>query len=571
MSSSTLGREPLLHNHAPLKIAVTYALAGALWILLSDRLIQLLVADHALSHRLLLFEGCTFIAVTAVVLYRLIARDHAKISRSVAIAREGEQLLHNVLETLPVGVWLLDRHGTITYGNPAGQKIWGGAQFLEIAQLGDYKGWWPTTGRRIAAQEWGGARAIREGRIALDEEIEIEGFDGLRRIILHSAVPLRNQQDELIGAVVVNEDITGRKELEKSLREKERVYRELFEGNPQPMWVYAVETMEFLAVNDAAVHHYGYSREEFLGMTLRDIRLPDDVAALTASVGKGRGKLAKVGLWQHRKKDATLIDVEITTHDMLFNGEAARLVLINDITERRRMERDNAAYLEKLRVMSKEMLLIEERERRQLAITLHDQIGQVLALAKIRLGVLQAADSAEECRLAAGQIRELLEQAISSSRTLTFELSSPVLYELGFESAVQALCEKFQQQYGLRIEFATDREPKPLADDVRILLFRAIRELLVNIVKHAGTDKLQLSCRRSNQQVIVGVADAGIGFEPQLSTTPSPETGGFGLFSIRERLHLLGGEMTIDSSPGRGTRVTLIAPVEEVLQGGELS
>lgn len=557
-----------MQHNFPWKITIIYTLAGTLWILFSDWLLHLLVADPSLNTRLSLFKGWAFIAVTAVILYRLIARDHAEIRRSVAIVREGEQRLHNVLETLPVGVWLLDREGTITYGNPAGQKIWGGARFLKMAQFGDYMGWWLATGKRIAAQEWGGARAIREGQTALDEEIEIEGFDGRRRIILHSAVPLRNQQNELVGAVVVNEDITGRKELEQSLREKERVYRELFEGNPQPMWVYAVETMEFLAVNDAAVNHYGYSRPEFLGMTLRDIRLPDDVSALTASVSKARGKLAKIGLWQHRKKDSTLIDVEIATHDMLFNGRAARLVLINDVTERRRMERENAAYLEKLRVMSQEMLLIEERERRQLAITLHDQIGQVLALAKIKLGALQAVDTAEECRQAAGRIRELLEQAISSSRTLTFELSSPVLYELGFESAVQALCERFQQQHGLRIEFVSDREPKPLADDVRILLFRAIRELLVNIVKHAGTNNLQVSCQRNNRQIIIVVADAGIGFEPQLSATPSPETGGFGLFSIRERLHLLGGEMTIVASPGHGTRVTLVAPLQDTTKEG---
>jgi PAS domain S-box-containing protein len=554
-----------------LKIAASYALAGVLWILLSDWLLQLFVADHRLLSRLSLFKGWAFIAATAVVLYRLISKEHGKIRRTVEIVREGEQLLRNVLETLPVGVWLLDRDGTITYGNPAGQKIWGGARFVEIEEFGDYQGWWLATGKRIEAQEWGGARAIREGQTALDEEIEIEGFDGRRRIILHSAVPLRNQQNELIGAVVVNEDITGRKELEKNLLEKERVYRELFEGNPQPMWVYAVETMEFLAVNDAAVNHYGYSRPEFLRMTLRDIRLPDDVPPLTASVEKARGKLAKVGLWQHRKKDSTLIDVEITTHDILFNGRAARLVLINDVTERKRVERENAAYLGKLRLMSQEMLLIEERERRQLAITLHDQIGQVLALAKIKLGALQAADSAEECRQSAGRIRELLEQAISSSRTLTFELSSPVLYELGFESAVQALCERFQQQHGLRIEFVTDREPKPLADDVRILLFRAIRELLVNIVKHAETNILQVSCRRSNHQISIVVADAGIGFEPQLSATPSPETGGFGLFSIRERLHLLGGEMTIAASPGHGTRVTLVAPLQEAKKEGVLS
>jgi PAS domain S-box-containing protein len=334
------------------------------------------------------------------------------------------------------------------------------------------------------------------------------------------------------------------------------------------MWVYAVETMEFLAVNDAAVEHYGYSRQEFLRMTLRNIRLSEDVPILTESVGNVRGNLAKIGIWRHRKKDSTLIDVEITTHEMQFNGRAARLVLIIDITDRRRVERENAVYQEQLRFMASEISLIEERERRQLATTLHDQIGQVLALAKITLGELKAAGSAEECHRSADAVRELVEQAIRSSRTLTFELSPPILYELGFETALQALCENFQQQHGLRLEFVTDHEPKPLPDDMQILLFRAVRELLVNIIKHAGAESVRISCRREGSRLLIVVADDGKGFEPSANVTQAPGTRGFGLFSIRERLHHLGGEMTVDSTPGCGTRVTLTAQLQEAVKEG---
>jgi signal transduction histidine kinase len=235
----------------------------------------------------------------------------------------------------------------------------------------------------------------------------------------------------------------------------------------------------------------------------------------------------------------------------------------------RKQEQENVAYQNRLRFMGAEILLIEERERRQLATTLHDQIGQVLALAKIKLGALQAADFREERRQTADEIRELLDQAITSSRTLTFELSPPILYELGFESAVQALCERFQQKHGLRIEFVTDRTPKPLPDDMRIILFRAVRELLVNIVKHAQAGSVQVSCQRSNDQIIIVVADDGIGFEPAATVAPSSGKSGFGLFSNRERLHHLGGEMTIESSPGRGTRVILAAQLQEASTEGE--
>lgn len=551
----------------PLQIVAIYALVGAFWIVFSDGLLQLLVDDPALLVRLSVLKGWAFIVVTAGILYRLIHRDHAAILRSVESGREREELLQNVLETLPVGVWLLDREGKITHGNPAGLKIWGGARFVGIEQFHEYRGWRLATGKRIEAHEWGGARAIREGKTSLCEEIEIEGFDGVRRIILHSAVPVYGRQSAIIGAVVVNEEITARKQMEESLREQERVYRELFENNPQPMWVYAVETMAFLAVNDAAIEHYGYAREEFLHMTIRDIRPPEDVPALLAVVGKDRCKLAKVGVWRHRKKDSTLIDVEITTHDLVFDGRAARLVLVNDITERRRVERANAAYQEELRRLASEMSLIEERQRRRIATEIHDQVGQVLAMAKIRLGALQAADSLERCHMKADEIREFLEQAIAATRSLTFELSPPILYELGLEAAVQALCEKFQQEHAIRFRFVSDRQPKPLSDDVRVLLFQAVRELLVNIVKHARALNVEISCRRDEAHLRIVVVDDGRGFEPTAAPVQPPASCGFGLFSIRERLRHLGGEMTVDAAPGCGTRVTLAVPLQTIEEG----
>jgi len=555
-------------HYSPLKIATIYALAGALWILFSDWLLHLFVTDPAVIARLSTFKGWAFIAVTAMVLYRLIAIDQRKISRSGEAVREREELLRNVLETLPVGVWLLDREGNITYGNRAGEEIWDGKLLVGIDNFSEYKGWWLETGKRIGAKEWGGTRAIREGETSLAEEIEIETFKGTKKIILHSAVPLRNQQDGIEGAIVVNEDITARKQMEKNLREQGRIYRGLFENNPQPMWIYEVRTMQFLAVNDAAIEHYGYSRQEFLRMTLKDIRPAEEVPALTASVGGSRGRLTKAGVWQHRKKDSTTIYVDITTHDLLFNGSHARLVLINDVSERRRVELENAAYQDRLRKLASEMSLVEERERRQLATSLHDQIGQVLALAKIRLGGIRGADSVTECRQLADEVRDHLEQAITSARSLTYELSPAILYELGFETALQALCENFQKLHGLSLEFTNDREPKPLSDDTRILLFRAVRELLVNTVKHARAAKIRVSCRRDGRRMLIVVADDGIGFELSACDAKFPDSPGFGLFSIRERLHHLGGEITIESSPGRGTSVTLAVHLQEAVGQG---
>jgi two-component system cell cycle sensor histidine kinase/response regulator CckA len=122
------------------------------------------------------------------------------------------------------------------------------------------------------------------------------------------------------------------------LRESEASYRRLFEVNPHPMWVYDLETLRFLAVNDAAVRRYGYSREEFLALTIRDIRPPEDVPALLTSVAAGGPGLFRPGLFRHRLKDGTLIDVDITSHTLEFDGRRAKLVLAIDVTERRRTE-----------------------------------------------------------------------------------------------------------------------------------------------------------------------------------------------------------------------------------------
>ncbi len=136
----------------------------------------------------------------------------------------------------------------------------------------------------------------------------------------------------------LEKEIETRKLLEKALYHSEEQYRFLFESNPHPMWVYDLETLRFLAVNDAAIHHYGYPRKEFLAMTIKDIRPFDDVPALLDSVAKISAGFGVAGIWRHRKKDGSIIYVEISSHTITFAGRRAEVVLANDVTERKWME-----------------------------------------------------------------------------------------------------------------------------------------------------------------------------------------------------------------------------------------
>lgn len=134
-----------------------------------------------------------------------------------AVLRKTEETLRLVLETLPVGVWIMDETGRIVHGNPAGQRIWAGARYVGPDHFGEYKGWWLSTGKPIGAEEWAGARAIRNGEVSIDEEIEIECFDGSRKLILNSAMPFYDARQKVSGAIIVNQDITRRKRSEEEL------------------------------------------------------------------------------------------------------------------------------------------------------------------------------------------------------------------------------------------------------------------------------------------------------------------------------------------------------------------
>jgi len=168
--------------------------------------------------------------------------------RAEEALREQEALLSLILETLPVGVWVTDKAGTIVTSNPAARQIWGGAHYVGLEKYGDYQGWWPDTGERIEAGDWALARAVTRGETSLGEVIDIQGFDGSRKTIINSAAPLLGDQGEILGAIVVNQDVTAMRKAEKTLREQARQLEAFFAHSLTPI-VFLDPQFNFMRVN----------------------------------------------------------------------------------------------------------------------------------------------------------------------------------------------------------------------------------------------------------------------------------------------------------------------------------
>ena len=216
---------------------------------------------------------------------------------------------------------------------------------------------------------------------------------------------------------------------------------------------------------------------------------------------------------------------------------------------------------ERLRALATQLSSVEEQERRAIAAGLHDDISQTLALCKMRMADLDESSPASDVASISGEVRGLLDEAINRTRSLTFRLSPPILYELGFVAAVEWLAEQLEEEHGVVFSIEQNSQLPPIGDEVSVLLFRAVRELLINVIKHAQTNTARVSIDRNGDHVRVVVQDAGVGFDmAQPDSRGRPP--GFGLFNVRERLNYVGGVLQIESQPGAGTRVAMIVPLK---------
>ncbi|MCJ7729166.1 MAG: PAS domain S-box protein, partial [Sedimentisphaerales bacterium] len=360
-------------------------------------------------------------------------------------------------------------------------------------------------------------------------------------------------------------DITERKRAEEALRSSENKYRTLLENLPQKIFLKDKNSV-YISCNENYSGDLKIRAQDIAGKTDYDF-YPKELADKYRADDKRIMEEDKTEEFEEeylQEGEKRWVHTVKTPVKDPHGNLIGILGIFWDVTERRQAEHKLLEYQKQLKRLAAQLALAEERERRRIAGELHDQVAQSLALAKIKLDTVHAAVSYQPLAQALEDVSSSLEKAIQDTKSLTFDLSNPILYELGFEAAVaEWLDGQVRDKHGIATEFEDDGQPKPLDDDVRMLLFRNIRELLINCIKHAHADKVVVRVRRIDGSIEVVVEDNGIGFDPTEVKSMAVRRSEFGLLSIREGLEEMGGRFEIESKPGAGCKAIMTAPLKQ--------
>ncbi len=376
--------------------------------------------------------------------------------------------------------------------------------------------------------------------------------------------PIFNDEGDVVGLTFFAINITDRKRMEKALYQREREFRTLVENSPDIIVRYGRD-LRRQYVNPAFAAMVEGGTAALLGRTPSEYPAHADAAVFERKLeevfASGRTIEYEVN-WKNRN-GGEILNLFILTPEFGEDKAVESVLGVGrDITELRRSSKTVLEKQQRLAELAFELSMAEERERQRIATNLHDIIGQDLALARIKLGLLSKEHHANETRELLKNAHDLVNRVIKGVRSLTRLIHPPILQSSGLEAALQWLARQMGEEYGLAVEFRDDHHEKPISREMQTHLYFAVRELLINVVKHAGTNIASVSLFRENGAYHIVVEDWGAGYNANNGIEKKAESDGFGLFNIRRRTMYFGGTLEIVSFPGNGTRVTIQLPLE---------
>ncbi len=509
-------------------------------------------------------------------------------------AKESESRYRLFLDNIPDALSLKDRDGRYIYINRQFES-WIGKPSYQI---------YGKTADEIFSSDPVELEAMKAHELEVWERAETVAMerefprteDGRVRHAVITKFPIFDEAGAILGIGTTNTDVSERYRAQEAVRMSEVRYRRLFESAPAALyesdWSKARELI--LRLREQGVEDVG----EYLRDNLQLIRRRDDVQPVlnanqeavrifgSESVeshidfvqgelidaqklaivevivafdqGRRRSRAHAKSVRENGEVFPIIRTCELTSGDR--DDWSSVLICIQDISAEVEAATQLEEYQAELRSLAGKISLAEESERRRISSELHDGTVQNLVLSRIQLAELKQSLADERGRATADGIDELLDKSLKETRSLIFEISPPVLYELGLEAAVEWLAENYRRRTGVKVTISSDGGKAALGDELKVVVFQAVRELMVNVAKHARAKNVAIDWQHAADAMAVSVIDDGVGFDVNSNEVRTVSEGGFGLFSIRERLKLLGAEFDLESS-ATGTRATITVPI----------
>ncbi|HRQ58058.1 MAG TPA: PAS domain S-box protein [Azoarcus taiwanensis] len=471
--------------------------------------------------------------------------------------RRSEATLRMVLERLPVGVWLANADGAVTYGNREGRRIWGGTNSADGSAAD-----WPDAWRAQAGpSEWGLERAFKERCEVVEEILDIKHPEGGSKTILNSVFPMLGSTGRLDGAIIVNQDVTTAREADRALREREASLAQAQAQAHLGSWKLHMQDGK-LEWSDECYRIFGIA----LGAPVDQARMlgcvhPDDRGSVDR---QWQSALAGASFdVQHRIVCGGLTRWVRERAQIEFDADGAprfALGTVQDISEIKLKEEDLLRSRQLLRDLAAHHELIREQERTRIAREIHDELGQYLTALRMDTAMIMMrfSDLDPELQRHAEGMKGTIDRTIMVVRDIAASLR-PGALNMGLVSAAEWLLNGFEQRTGVLCRLDAPTEDMGLNDAQTTAVFRILQESLTNIARHAHASEIGVSFEQSGDIFRMRICDDGVGFD--LGAVEDKRT--FGLLGIRERALMFGGRAEIESRPGAGTTLNVSLPLEQ--------
>jgi PAS domain S-box-containing protein len=477
--------------------------------------------------------------------------DMTQVLKAQKEVEESENRLRTIFNNEPECIKLIDSNGLLLDMNPAGLAMIEADNLEQVKNksvLGIIDDPYKESFARLCKDVLKG----NPGKLLFS----IIGLKGTHRWMETHAVPMREASGAITGLLAVTRDITDKKKAEEELIRNERKYRTLVEQAVDAIALYNADG-GLLEVNTGAVTLLGYSREELQTMSLKDILTEEEISVRPVQYELLKTGKSTVKQRAMRKKDGTIVQTEVRSQQL---PDGRFLSVIRDLTDRIKAEEELKESYKAIRTLTDHLHKVREEERAHIAREIHDELGQQLTVLKMDVAWLNKkidADDESPLKIKMKELLAMLDGTVKTVRRISSELRPSLLDDMGLFAAMDWHLEDFSKRSGLKTTLIAGEEPEKLPDNIKTGLYRILQESLTNVARHANATAIIVTAKINNKILELSIEDNGSGFE--ISKVKSKKT--LGILGMQERSSMMGGDFSVNSTPGKGTTIVVSVPI----------